>query len=307
MLVPKGSVVKVNLKLTPNSSTDVVNRCPACASLKVRRVHSYEGRPILRCGVCRLDFMLDNLDAQEGSSRHNSTTTPHDLVESYSHTRDQDVRAARASLSLRLPVWEAAFGGRLSSACEIGCSTGTGFLGFQEHGVEWLGLEADARWVDLGREKGAPIVAADLADLDRHFDLIYCHQVLEHIWDPKTFMRSIFECLNPGGVVHIAVPNHAGFTSRVRRTIPTFFPHEFGMLQPPHHLRAYSPHTLGNLFENCGFLPIEVRGVSHTDPCWGEWFHDRGPLRNRLVFGAGAKLGLGTLLFGYAIKPRVSS
>jgi SAM-dependent methyltransferase len=258
----------------------------------------------MRCNVCRLDFMCDNLAVQEGSSRHNSTTTPHDLVESYSGTRDQDVRAARESLKLRIPLLEGAFGGRLSSACEIGCSTGTGFLGFQEHSIDWLGLETDQQWIRLGREQGVPIIEADLADLGQRFDLIYCHQVLEHIWEPTIFMRSIFECLNPGGVVHVAVPNHAGFTSRVRRTVPSFFPEEFGMLQPPHHLRAYSPFTLRKLFQDSGFKPIEVRGVSHTDPCWGEWFQDRGSLRNRLVFAAGAKLGLGTLLFGYAVKPR---
>ena len=215
-----------------------------------------------------------------------------------------DVRVARKSLNLRIPLLEAAFGRRFSSACEIGCSAGTGFLGFQEHSIDWLGLETDKQWIEFGLEHGTPIVAADLGDLGQTFDLIYCHQVLEHIWEPARFMRSIFESLNPGGVVHVAVPNHAGFTSRVRRTFPAFFPQEFGMLQPPHHLRAYSPFTLRKLFQDSGFIPIEVRGVSHTDLCWGEWFQDRGPIRNRLIFGAGAKLGLGTLLFGYAVKPQ---
>jgi SAM-dependent methyltransferase len=278
-------------------------RCPACDDSDIRRVRRSCGHAVLRCRACRLDFVLENVAAQRGSSKHESSTTPEELVASYRRTIDLDIAAARESLRLRIPLLETAFGGSLSSVCEVGCSTGTGFYGFHDRSIDWLGLETDPQWIELGRERKVPIIEADLANLDQRFDLIYFHQVLEHIWESRPFMKTVFDHLTPGGIVHVAVPNHAGFTALVRRALPRLVPDEFGMIQFPHHLRAYSPITLRTLFINSGLTPLEVRGISHTDRCWGEWFYYRGKPIHRLIFTVAGLLGLGSLLFGYAKKP----
>lgn len=285
------------------ATTVLSSRCPICGDIRVVEVHRYEEHPVMRCTTCQFDFLLENLAIQIGLSKVESSVTPVAVVEGYLSNVTADIEVAKESISLRLPIFEAVADRQIKRVLEIGCSIGNGFYAFRDHGIDWIGLETNPRWIEYGKKHSIPICETELTALENTFDLIYFHQVLEHIWDPGPFMQACFDRLNPGGVLHIAVPNHAGFTSLLRRAMPRMVPTEFGMIQFPHHLRAYSPKSLSRLFEISGFTPIDVHGIRHTDPCWGEWFARRGSLLNQAIFFAGGLIGLGTLLYGYAKKP----
>jgi SAM-dependent methyltransferase len=282
--------------------TDGVINCPICNTQCVNSVHFYLGNFVYRCKKCGLDFADSIINTQEGSGELVSTNTPELILSNYYNNFEFDVDVAHKSLSLRFPILEKARGQRINSVCEIGCGPGTAYKFFAEKGVDWVGIDADSRSILHGQKNNIPIVNCEIDDLGKKFDLIYFHQVLEHIWEPVEFMESIYEQLNDGGIVAIGIPNHAGFTALFRRFFHNFFKSSFGMLQFPHHLRAYSPKTIDYLLRLTNFEPQMIKAVRSTELLWGEWYHVKGHLPAKAIFGIGAMLGFGTLLYAYGKK-----
>jgi SAM-dependent methyltransferase len=281
--------------------------CPSCKSDNVSNIKNNFTVPTLRCGSCKLDFVAEiqfNLE-QLGISKIKSTSTDMEKIEGYINNFELDINVAKISLTKRIPILEKIAGKKILSVCEIGCSAGTAFKFFHENKINWIGLETNTKWIEHGRRMGIPILGLDLTDTNQKFDLIYFHQVLEHILDPREFMQTVHSHLNDGGIVFIAVPNHAGFTAIFPRIFYRFYKDNFGMLQYPYHLRAYSAKSIRHLFENTGFTNISARSVNNFDTCWGEWYSDKGSIKNRFLFKLFSLFGLGSLLIGIGKKKNI--
>lgn len=98
---------------------------------------------------------------------------------------------------------------------EIGCGDGGNLLPFSERGCEVVGVDlAECRINDAKRffeEAGAKgwFIASDvfeMKDIEHHFDLIICHDVIEHIMDKASFLPKLRKFLRPGGVVFMSFP-----------------------------------------------------------------------------------------------------
>lgn len=275
-------------------------QCVACGSGDLERVYRTEEYEVYRCGQCTMAQAPENVAPQAGTSRIASSSTPDEKLDEYSAGFEKMKVRCLASMELRIPLLEKLRGAPLESVCEIGCANGVGYFAFKERGIRWLGLDTNPRWIEHGRREGIPIEARDLDEVEEKFDLIYTQQVLEHITEPLPFLRMVKERIKPGGVFHVAVPNHDSFTSLKRRLLPAMTPHEYGFIQYPYHMRAYNKRSLRALLERAGFSQVEVRTINHIDLCWGEWDAHSAPVHHELIFGAGGAVGLGTLLFGYA-------
>ena len=93
----------------------------------------------------------------------------------------------------------------------------------------------------------------------RRYHAVRFNHVLEHTQDPLAELRAARAVLAPGGVLHVGVPNLAGFTitlkswqSRLRLKRKRW--KHYGAL---HHLWFFTPRTLARLVGAAGF---EVSG-----------------------------------------------
>ncbi len=50
---------------------------------------------------------------------------------------------------------------------------------------------------------------------DNHFDVIYCGEVIEHLFNPDHLLRETYRVLKPGGSCIITTPNLAGWPNRL--------------------------------------------------------------------------------------------
>lgn len=273
--------------------------CVVCGG-STKRVYRHPDFTVVKCRACTMAQTIDGGERQIGVSKIGSSTTPDEKLDDYRDTFSQMKERAGRSLALRIPEFERVLGRRLERVCEIGCANGVGSLAFRERGIEWLGLETDRQWIDHGKRHDIAIRAMDLDQVEGQFDLVYAQQVLEHIDQPLPFFDMIRRKLRPGGILHVAVPNHNGFTAIKRRMLPRLTPTEYGFIQYPYHLRAYNKQSLGKLFELSGYETPVVRTINHIDLCWGEWDAHSSSRLNRMIFGAGGAAGFGTLLVGYA-------
>lgn len=103
---------------------------------------------------------------------------------------------------------------------EVGCAEGGVLAAFMERGCRGIGIDLDARRIELGqgllRDRGldakGQLLVQDLYDeafLESHrhqFHLIVLKDVIEHLHDRRKFLRRLKLFLRPGGVVFFGFP-----------------------------------------------------------------------------------------------------
>lgn len=99
---------------------------------------------------------------------------------------------------------------------EIGCGMGGNLLPFVQRGCAVTGvdlgknrIENAAEMLDSCNNPSIELICGDIfaVNLQKCFDLIIVHDVIEHIPDKDRFFESLRGFLNPGGIVFLAFPS----------------------------------------------------------------------------------------------------
>lgn len=155
---------------------------------------------------------------------------------------------------------------------DVGCGMGmytSAFLRYTPHvfGVE---IEADRVREARARAKGvARSVGETLPFADRTFDVVFSHEVLEHVADDRLCAWELVRVTRPGGRIVIFVPNRAYFfeTHGIywrdvyrfgNKPLVNWLPDALRNRLAP-HVRAYTGRGLRSLF-----VDLPTRVVVHT-------------------------------------------
>lgn len=117
---------------------------------------------------------------------------------------------------------------------------------WDRYGVEPMQLphREAARTLSADRIADVPLAAAALPPA--RFDVVTFWDSLEHLPDPRAELQKAHRVLRPGGLVLIALPNFGGYQAR-------HFGEDWYHLSLPHHLYHFTPATLAQLLDSCGF------------------------------------------------------
>ena len=149
----------------------------------------------------------------------------------------------------RYDLFERLLGSGRRRLLDVG--SGPGF--FLWHGVErggWTvrGLEPSAQAVAHSRGLGLDITQAFLNDetaatLGR-FDVVHLNEVLEHVPDPRSVLRTVDGLLDPGGLIALMVPNdYSPFQSALRDACGV----APWWVAPPHHVNYFDVASIQRL------------------------------------------------------------
>jgi SAM-dependent methyltransferase len=128
---------------------------------------------------------------------------------------------------------------------DLGCGTGASYDIFSaKHGpVRWVGLDiTNSQEVGARQPRTLPVCSYDGVNIpfaDNSTDLVYTHQVFEHVRYPELLLRDVYRVLKPNGVL-------VGSTSHLE----------------PFHSRSYwnyTPYGFCVLLQDGGFTSIKVR------------------------------------------------
>jgi 2-polyprenyl-3-methyl-5-hydroxy-6-metoxy-1,4-benzoquinol methylase len=211
-----------------------------------------------RCLDCRARFLSRRPTAATAVELYDDTYEPYDVGVQRS-ARPAELTTGRVG---RLPApWldrvrpayaiprpEARF-------LDLGCGSAAFLHAAAEAG--WTAIGSDFSPAVVSRVKSAGFEAHLIDDVwsalrDEPVDLVRMNHVLEHVYDPVGLLRRVASVLNPGGRIHIAVPNPSSATSSV------FGRHWFCL--EPRHVIHFSPTLLRSVLERAGLV---LESVSH--------------------------------------------
>jgi 2-polyprenyl-3-methyl-5-hydroxy-6-metoxy-1,4-benzoquinol methylase len=282
--------------------------CPVCGGQRFVVTGQITGENIVRCLVCRLELLSSVLSKSQIARRQAGQASATETSGEYKEamiTRFQSLRESILRIaSNRLELYSGHLGRKPANILEVGSGAGGMIKAFQELGVQSVGLENDPDLVSVAQKNGANVQWADVCELNpvhySRYDVVCSSQTIEHILFPHAALANMKNLAHPGGLIHLDVPNSAGWGARLRRL------HRgnkrWGMLEPPHHQIGYYPVTLRRLLESSGLEIIQIIEKPTNDRVFGQAILPTAFL-SRAAVSFSKWLGHGYLLVGLARVP----
>jgi SAM-dependent methyltransferase len=230
--------------------------CPLCGGSSHRPLFEKQGFTFVRCADCRLVFVNPQVREDVVLSEYRTAET-NDLWFDVL-TSERQLALDREKFTEILDLLEPYKGdGRL---LDVGCSIGLFLDLARERGWTGVGIEFAPRALAYARQQyGLEVLDVPLDEAgfaDESFDAVGLLSVLEHTNEPRRMLGDVARVLRPGGAVYVVVPNVESLACRVLHGGARTF-------DGRNHLVYFSPSTLSDLLDRCGFdVPHVVTTVS---------------------------------------------
>lgn len=157
------------------------------------------------------------------------------------------------------------------SLFEVGC--GSGFVAnyLVDQGYEVLGIDPSEQGIAHAREaykRPKFFVGSaydDLAAMYGQYPIVLSLEVIEHLYAPRAFARTVFDLLLPGGVLILSTPYH-GYLKNVALALSGKLDDHFGPLWDHGHIKFWSLPSLQTLLAEAGFVNSEFKRIGRIPP-----------------------------------------
>lgn len=150
---------------------------------------------------------------------------------------------------------------------ELGCGDGSFAKAYCEgKKIEYWGIEleksAAAKATHLHKviSKRAEEALAELPE--RHFDLLVCNDVLEHLPNPEATLRALHTKLKPGAQLFLSVPNVRFLPVLLELFLKKDFRYRDEGVLDRTHLRFFTEKSLQRFIQDSGFELQLLKGIN---------------------------------------------
>lgn len=190
-----------------------------------------------------------------------------------------------------------AIGCQRGLAIDLGCGRGDFSLLLKERFQQVVGVDAhpfDGKWDVTGLSfRQADLNGEVPLALNGTADACFAVEVIEHLENPRHFMRTMARLVKPGGWCFLSTPNQLSLSSKLCLLLRDCF-RDFQDTCYPAHITALLAIDLYRLCSEVGLVP---HGVTYTNLgrlpcsswCWqhflplrGKWFSDNVVLVSQL-------------------------
>lgn len=162
-----------------------------------------------------------------------------------------------------------------SRVLDVGCGNGSLAAQFVNRGHTAVGVDLADAGIRIARESCPEgrfeVLAADVHVLDRlgegPFDLVYSAEVIEHLYDPRSFMAGCFQATRAGGKFICTTPYH-GYAKNLALSLFDAWDKHADPLFDGGHIKLFSFKKLAELMKEAGFRKIEFRGGGRLPYLW---------------------------------------
>ena len=236
--------------------------CPVCGSDRREfPFHLRDPYRVARCADCGVHYLYPRLPESAMQEAYRESSYYEGGACGYADTsyiaQESALRATFKRLLDNLAK-EGLTGGDL---LEVGC--GYGYL-LDEAAFFFdrrVGTDFSAEAVEIARATGAEVLVGGIEQLSpqRKFDCIVATQVIEHVYQPLTFVKQLASHAKPGGHVVVATPDIGGVLRKAMgRTWPSF--------KVPEHVIYLNFRTLSALMREAGLTNVRRLPHPHAFP-----------------------------------------
>jgi SAM-dependent methyltransferase len=97
----------------------------------------------------------------------------------------------------------------------------------------------------------------DVTDELEAVDVTAAFEVIEHVFEPRAFLRQCARLMRPGGLLVLSCPNGQGFDIALLGSV--------SLAIDPEHVNLFNPRSLPLLVESCGFEVLDVSTPGRLD------------------------------------------
>lgn len=200
---------------------------------------------------------MDNVQSLVYGADESSSVTTHNILEPH-------IRRGLAEAGAR-------------TVLDLGCGNGSLTARFKDVCAELYGVDASesgiayaARKLGHARVRRVDAARANLRELFpgvREWDAIISAEVIEHLYDPRAYVRAVRDALKPGGSLIITTPYH-GYAKNLAIALAGKMDAHFTALMDGGHIKFWSRSTLTKLLDECGLRVVSFAGAGRAPYLW---------------------------------------
>nr|WHW29612.1 putative SAM-dependent methyltransferase [uncultured bacterium] len=145
---------------------------------------------------------------------------------------------------------------------ELGCGNGVSAYALAQQGFEVTAIDASESGIEIAKKNFAGINFAtgsaydDLAGIYGRYPIVMSLEVIEHLYSPVQFAKTVFDLLEPDGTAIISTPYH-GYLKNLAVAVSGKFDTHVQPLSDGGHIKFFSKQTLATLLGDAGFSSTE--------------------------------------------------
>jgi 2-polyprenyl-6-hydroxyphenyl methylase/3-demethylubiquinone-9 3-methyltransferase len=154
---------------------------------------------------------------------------------------------------------------------ELGCGNGASAGMLAADGYDVTGVDISESGIRIARS-AHPVprfdvgsAYDDLAGRYGQFPLVVSLEVIEHCFYPRTYAKTVFELLEPGGLAIISTPYH-GYWKNLVLALSGKMDDHFTALWDGGHIKFWSVRTLAALLHEAGFEEVRFERAGRIAP-----------------------------------------
>jgi len=219
-------------------------------SFASRKTPEFMNHELVKCNTCELVFALTPP----------GLTTLHSAYHQASYDSSLDaLDAAQSYADILRPIIKKLT--RAKYALEIGCGNGVLLDRLAELGFdELIGIEPSKEAIRAASPKAKTWIHEGVFEESQFapntFDLICCMMTMEHVHEPQKIAQSAIRLLRPGGAFVTVTHDYRSLVNRLMGKKSPIIDIE--------HLQLFNRKSIHKLFEDYGFLDIEVADFHNT-------------------------------------------
>lgn len=154
---------------------------------------------------------------------------------------------------------------------DLGCGNGAVAAELTRAGYRVAGVDPSREGIARANaaHPGIPLVAGngydDLAARFGTFRTVYSLEVVEHVYAPRAFARTLAGLVAPGGHAIVSTPYH-GYWKNLALALSGGMDRHFTALWDHGHIKFWSITTLSALMEGAGLEPVACRRIGRLPP-----------------------------------------
>jgi 2-polyprenyl-6-hydroxyphenyl methylase/3-demethylubiquinone-9 3-methyltransferase len=163
-----------------------------------------------------------------------------------------------------------------SVVLDAGCGNGTFLSLFQDRGWQLHGSDFSPAGLQFARQS-FPNIHFFLADAQSPYadflstigpvDALISTEVIEHLYDPHSFLRNCHSLLKPGGTLVLTTPYH-GYLKNLLLALTGKTEFHYDALRVHGHIKFFSRKTIEKALTDAGFTSIQFAGSGRIPYAW---------------------------------------